>query len=219
MNEINVRFDEVVFNFVFKDIPEIIPEGILIQRLETNGFEINKGRRIIQIPSVGEVVVLNLAKRGEVDLLYDPRVSSIGVGTKIGEPKVLLPHIEFLSNLLNELGILNFVKFYQTLARARVWYGRNVKELIKNVVEVKKDVREILGLDLYLQPMTIRLIPMDKDFGEIPWVDILIEPLVTNPSYYYIQFIYNETDFRKSSKVLINLKLKLWELVSALEVK
>jgi len=215
--EAKIHFDEVAFSFVFKGVADIVPEEVLAEKLEVLGFEINRGEKIFRLP-VGEVVVINFAKKGGIDLLYDPRESSIGVGTKTGDIDILISHLDSLSNLLSDLEV-DTPSFYRIIARGKAWYGKNVKNIIKDILEIKREnIEEILGIDVALQPMTLRLVPVERDFGEIPWIDIIIEPLVSNPRYWYIQFIYQDSDYTKSLEMLKELKARINNLLSYLEV-
>jgi len=173
-------FDEVSFHFVFKGTPEIVPEDELKKVAEKYGFEIIKGERVFKSP-VGEIVMLNVGKKGGVDLLYDLRESFIGVGTQTGDLNILYNHVKnVLEKMIDELEIRDDVKFYRVVARGRAWYGKDTKNVLKNAVKIEnlEKIEEAISLGINLQPMTIRLIPSDKHFGELPWIDIAIEPLV-----------------------------------------
>ena len=109
--------------------------------------------------------------------------------------------------MIDELGIRNDVKFYRVIARGRTWYGKDTKNIFKNAVKVEnlEKIEEAISLGINLQPMTIRLIPADKHFGERPWIDIAIEPLVANPKYYYHSLVYLDENYERCLSLLNNL--------------
>ncbi len=212
VKDIKVYFDEISFQFVFKDTPEIVPEDLLKKKAENHGFEIEKGERIFRSP-VGEIIVLNIGRKGGIDLLYDPRESFIGIGTKTGDISILRNHVEnTLLEIIRDLELQDTAKFYRVIARGKAWYGRDTKVILKNVVKVEQlnkiedMISSNIGLDVRLQPMTLRLIPADKNFGEFPWIDVVIEPLVANPKYYYYSLAYMDSDYSRSIQVLESLK-------------
>ena len=215
MKKLKVRFDEVVFAFVYKGVPDVVPEDLLVEKLEERGFEIEEGPRVFEFPG-GEMMRLDIARKGDVDVLYDPRESFIGVGTKTGNVSVLTNYIENLSEILRELE-LDSPSFYRISARGRAWYGKNVKESLKDVLEIKlKNVEEKLGVDFKLQPACIRLIPADMDFGKLPWIDLLIEPLVNNPKYYRTELIYQDLDLASSLQMLRDMGERIANLLKSM---
>jgi len=208
MSGIKIHFDEISFQFVFKNIPEVVPDDMLKDVAEKHGFEVVKDERVFKSP-LGEIIVLNIGRKGGIDLLYDLRESFIGVGTKTGDLGILRNHVKNeLKKMIEELGIQNDVKFYRITTVGRTWYGKNTKEVLKDVIKIEslEEIERAVNLNVKLQPMTLRLIPANRNFGELPWIDISVEPLVANPKYYYYALTYMDDEYERCLSLLDNLK-------------
>ncbi len=213
-----LRFDEITFQFVFKGTPEIVPEDELKKVAKKYGFEVVEGERVFRSP-IGEIVRLNIGRKGGVDLLYDPRESFIGLGTQTGDLNILYSHVKnTLDKMIDELEIRGDVKFYRVTARGRSWYGKDTKSVFKGAVKIEnlEKIKKVINLGINLQPMTIRLIPADKPFGELPWIDIAIEPLVVNTKYFYYSLAYLDENYEKCLSLLNGLSSMLDQILDCI---
>jgi hypothetical protein len=193
--------DEIRLSFSFKS-PEPIPENTLLSWLIEKGFQ-----EITDVPKrVGTSIIgierVNIARRGNCQVLYDPHLGNLGVaGNKLDD---VLMEFDVVESMLKEKGfnIVDDIKFVEFVMDSRLFLKAKMKPLekISSFLDAQKFSKfgEIMGEDVI--PFDIRFCPKkemktSEDFRKIPkWFDIHVHPYVPNPNYYSIHIVFRDTD-------------------------
>lgn len=194
-----IFIDDYRISFVFGQQDPFV-EDDLRSLLEKRGFKAT-GPRVINAPPF-RAVRADIAKKGDVSVLYDNETSFVGVAGR--SLKEVRRNFDVLGKLLRKLDriMFNKQKYVELVLRSRVWtkkdpqkaiidfLGMNGAEPFKNLFE--KDVR----------PFGVRIVTEDLTIMDNPnWFELRIEPLIRNPRYYFIQLIYRNENGTKTLNI------------------
>lgn len=195
----------IVFSF-----PDPFIEDDLKALLKKRGFKVETGSRIIEAPPF-RAVKADIAKKGNVSVLYDNELSYVGVAGR--SFKGVQGNFIVLSEVLKELDpiTLNKQRGVELLLRARVWTKKDPQKSIADFVKTEKmkGFKDIFEKEI--RPFTVRVVTEDSKILDNPnWFSLRIEPLIRNPRYYFLGLVYRNEDVSK----ILNIANKIEQIIS-----
>jgi hypothetical protein len=201
MKETSLFVEEVRLTFVFKSV-DPIPEDLLLEWLSENGYE-----KITEFPkrigtSMFGIERINIARKGDCQILYDPRVGSLGIASN--KPSNVVKEFNVIESMLKEKGydLSQEIKFYEMLFQGRLFIKGKFKPLesICSFVGIEKFSRfkNVMGEEV--APFDIRFYPKremktTENLRGIPkWFDVHIYPFIENPGYYAVSIVFRDAD-------------------------
>lgn len=185
--------------------------------LKTKGFDIDLGPKIISTTPI-RAIRSDIAKKGDISILYDNETSFIGV---VGKSfRQVTDQFEVLEGVLSELDpiMLSNKKYTELWLRSHIWTKKDPQ---KTIPEFLKDTKydafsAILGRKI--RPFTIRVATEDQTIMDNPnWFDLRIEPLIRNPRYYRLDIVYRNNDKAVISKTIDNIEKIIHKVIATVE--
>ena len=208
--------DDFRISFVFNTSDPFV-ENDLKAVLETKNYTVEKGSRIINAPPF-RAIKTDIAKKGNVTVLYDNEVSFVGVAGK--SIKKVLEEFELLENVLCEIDQIIFANksHVELVLRAHIWTKKDPQKTITNFYKTTNfdSFSTIFGEKV--RPFTIRVATQDQEIlGNPNWFDLKIEPMIRNPRYYHVDLVYKSKDAVKVIKLIKNMDSVIARTLEILE--
>jgi len=221
MTEIRLSIQEIRLSFMFKNI-EPIPEDILLEWLVEKNFEI-----ITEIPKkIGTITFgierVNIARRGDCQVLYDPHVGSLGIAGN--RPAEVLKEFEVIESMLKEKGfdLSTDIKSIELVFHGRAFVRDRFKPLEKICKFIGIDkfskFNEVMGEEV--APFDIRFYPKremktSENLRHISrWFDVHIHPLVENPNYCAIHVVFRDTNITNIKAFTETIRDKILQILT-----
>jgi hypothetical protein len=189
--------DDFRISYVFS-FQDPFVEDDLKSLLEKKGFKAEIGSRIIEAPPF-RAVKADIAKRGNVAVLYDNDVSFVGVAGR--SFKEVVDNFATLEATLKELDRIAFDKksTVEIVIRARVWTKKDPQKTIADFMKTEKiePFKKIFGHEV--RPFTVSVVTQDPRITDNPnWFSLRIEPQIKNPRYYFVELVYRNESVSKA---------------------
>jgi len=219
MKDAQILIEEIRLSLVFKNA-EPIPEDFLLKLLTEKGYEV-----IDEIPKrIGTATFgierINIARRGNCQVLYDPRMGMLGIAGN--RPDHVVKEVNNIEAILEENGydLSQEIKFYEMLFQGRIFMKSKFKPLEKIGSFIGLDkfskFKDVMGEDV--APLDIRFYPKrEMKTAEnlrsiLKWFDVHIYPYIENPSYYAVNIVFRDPDSATVKSFSENILSKVSEI-------
>jgi hypothetical protein len=163
-------------------------------------------------------VKTDIAKKGDVAVLYDNEVSFVGVGDK--SFKQVREAFDISEGVLSEVDAIMLANKsrVELVLRADVWTKKDPQKEIGKFLGKKKFEAFASIFKNKVRPFTVRVATEDKEIIKNPnWFDIRIEPLIRNPRYYRIDLVYRNEDQSKTLEIADNIENTVVQAIKIVE--
>ena len=185
---------EIIELNLFYDFEEPVLRDDLINALKVRGFdeEGSKGSEFIEVPGIGLLEKVTIAKKRGCSVNYDTKRGVLGTaGVSLENVPVVFKE---LKDVIDELGLLEDVKRCEFHTRCKIQVGKKPISTLKLISQAFPE-NYLLGdklskieeiFEAKLQPFCIRLCSKSpREFvGDLrkkeEWIDIYIFPYISN---------------------------------------
>jgi len=217
--KIKKRFiDDYRISFVF-GFQDPFVEDDLRSLLKKRKFKVETKSRIIEAPPF-RAVRTDVAKKGNVSVLYDNEISYVGVAGQ--SFKEVRANFAILGRILKELDPITYSKqrSVELIFKGRVWTKKDPQKTITNFMKTEK-------MDLFknifekgIRPFTVRVVTEDHRIKDNPnWFSLRIEPLIRNPRYYFLELVYRNEDVSMTLKIADKIEEIIASSIETIEGK
>ena len=163
-----------------------------------------------------KILINELVTKNDVVVFYDEPYNVLGIrGTDFEQAFSIFRELE--SILQEEL----YVDFEASLTSSEAIMDihantdKNAKIIIKEFLKPVDNFDKIFNEKTYLT--TLRIMPDKKIISEQSWFDMLIEPLVTNPTKYFIRFSFRRTNIDEFNDFANNINSYVEKVIDTIE--
>jgi len=206
---------QIVFGFRY---PNLFDRNDLVKILNERGFEdIQKPDFIKEMLISKKKIVLNeLVTKNDVVVFYDETHNVLGIRGKDFEQSFSI--FKELETILQEKLDIDFeasLTLSEAIMEIHAKTDKNAKIIIKKFLKHVDDFDKIFNEKTYLT--TLRIMPDKKIISEQSWFDMLIEPLVTNPTKYFIMFSFRKTNINEFNDFMNNINDHIEKVIDTIE--
>jgi len=210
--------DDYRISFVF-GFQDPFVEDDLKDVLTKRGFKVEPGSRIIEAPPF-RAVRADIAKKGNVSVLYDNDISYVGIAGR--SFKEVLEDFNALGRVLKELDSITFDKqsYVELVLRARVWTKKDPQQTIASFhkAENVQPFAEVFGKGV--RPFAVRVVTEEPRIIDNPnWFSLRIEPMIRNPRYYFVELVYRNEKVSKTLSIAEKIEQVISRSIEIIEGK
>lgn len=222
---------EIVELNIFYDLEEPILWEDLINTLKSQDF-IEQGRvelpRVIEIPGIGALEKVTIARKGGCNVNYDAKNGILGVTGS--DFKNVAKVFGELKEIAEEMGWLKEAKRCEFHTRCKIQLGKMPISSLKLISQAFQErylpenkankINEIFGVEL--QPFCIRLCPKSsEDFiGNLrtkpEWMDVYIFPYISNTKYLSAWIVFRDPNPDRVYEFANSAEHKIKEMIEVL---
>lgn len=220
MQKLNLIPTEYRLSFIFSSV-EPVPESALLEWLQEKDFvEIRDIPKRIGTESIG-IERLNIARKGSCEVIYDPRVASLGIAGRNREE--VLREFDSVGSMLKEkeFDFSKEMKGFELIWEGRV-FAKGMPKPLESITkflgtEKFSEFNEIIGAEVI--PFCVRLCPKSEmntfeNLRKIPeWFDFYIYPFVVNPNYFAIHAVFRDVNLSSVKRFAEVIDDKVLEMI------